>query len=343
MLVQLRAISGHRDTGFTECPGTGLYRRLPSLARNAAAAGLPKLYAPSVSGSVGGRVRFAARLSASLDWRVTVSDASGETVASGSGSGTRVAWTWDSAAAPRAPYSWVIEAPGARPARGTIGSRQPPLPLLSELAASPPTVTPNEDGQSDFTTIRYRLGTSAIVTITFENAAGATVATLLNEAKPAGRHALRFTAASLPDGRYLAVFTAQADDGKRASASVPVVVSRILRAFAVEPERFSPNGDGVLDRLELSFELTAPAEARVEVRRKGRVLATPLEAGLDPGPQQVRWAGTTPTTAGSETAATRPCCASATPPQRSPCLPHSVWTRPRRASRSCAGGHSSSG
>ena len=65
-LVTLRAISGHRDTGPSECPGTRAYALLPALARRVAATGLPKLYAPTAAGSPGTPVRFQARLSSAL-------------------------------------------------------------------------------------------------------------------------------------------------------------------------------------------------------------------------------------------------------------------------------------
>src|SRR6266545_2501756 len=43
--VFLRAVSGHRDTGFTSCPGNAFYAQLGALARQAGGLGLPKLYA----------------------------------------------------------------------------------------------------------------------------------------------------------------------------------------------------------------------------------------------------------------------------------------------------------
>ena len=48
--VRLRAVSGHRDTGPTSCPGTALYGQLPGIASSVAARGLPKLYDPEVDG-----------------------------------------------------------------------------------------------------------------------------------------------------------------------------------------------------------------------------------------------------------------------------------------------------
>ena len=69
--VNLRAISGHRDTYLTACPGNAAYRLLPAIATRVAQTGLPKLYTPIVSGALGGPVRFTARLSSALPWTVT--------------------------------------------------------------------------------------------------------------------------------------------------------------------------------------------------------------------------------------------------------------------------------
>src|SRR5205823_6215643 len=94
--VTLNAISGHRDTYPTSCPGTSLYAQLPAIRTAVARTGLPKIYEPVVSGSFGGPIRFTARLSSSAPWTVTVRDESGAVVASGAGTGTAIDWTWDS-------------------------------------------------------------------------------------------------------------------------------------------------------------------------------------------------------------------------------------------------------
>src|SRR5712691_6844796 len=117
--VVLRAISGHRDTGFTDCPGDAFYAELPQIARDVAALGGPKLYAPQELGSLGGPIRFSGRLSAALPWTVTVADANGMTAAQGTGTGSIVDWTWDTTLAPLQKYTWTIAAPGARSASGT--------------------------------------------------------------------------------------------------------------------------------------------------------------------------------------------------------------------------------
>ena len=120
--VTLRAVSGHRDTGFTSCPGNAFYAQLRSIAQATSAVGLPKLFAPSVRGDIGGQVRFRARLSETLPWTVTVADAEGTVVGTGAGTSSDIDWTWDAATATRAQYTWTINAGGAvRPAAGKSG------------------------------------------------------------------------------------------------------------------------------------------------------------------------------------------------------------------------------
>src|SRR5439155_6473249 len=144
--VLLRTVSGHRDTGFTDCPGNALYARLGAIASAAAELGLPKLYAPSVRGQPGGPVEFQAQLTADLPWTVTVTDSLGLTVATGSGTGTSIDWTWDASAAAPGRYAWTISA-GADvlPATGFVGAAPVALALKSP-SAKPGTISPNGDG-----------------------------------------------------------------------------------------------------------------------------------------------------------------------------------------------------
>jgi hypothetical protein len=131
----LRAISGHRDTGSTACPGANLYPLLDGLAQRVAATGLPKLYEAKTEGASTRLLRFTGRLSTPLPWAVTVAAPDGTQVAQGVGAGTAVDWTWDATAAPDGRYAWSIQAAGdVLPAEGvvTLG------------AVSPPSTTPPE-------------------------------------------------------------------------------------------------------------------------------------------------------------------------------------------------------
>jgi hypothetical protein len=224
--VFLRAMSGHRDTGFTLCPGTALYRRLPAIAQAVAATGLPKLYAPAVKGAIPGLVRFTGRLSAMLPWTVTVTNAVGQAVATGSGVGTSIAWTWDASTAPKGRYFWMIGAgPGVRPATGTVGAKPPPF-TLTALAATPDVVTPNGDGVDDTSTISYSLSAPASATATLVDSIGATVATLFDGFVGAGPQSFVFDSAAVPDGTYEVVVTAASAEGVQATGSVFVTVTR---------------------------------------------------------------------------------------------------------------------
>jgi hypothetical protein len=286
--VPLRVIAGHRDTGFTDCPGTGLYRQLGFISRATAELGLPKLYEPLVDGRLGGPVRFVARLSEPAAWTVTVADELGNTVASGRGEGAAVDWTWDATFASGARYAYTIDAgPTFRPATGFVGQRPTAL-AFTGVQAKPRTFTPNGDSRADSTLVGYTLTVPALVTATLRDAAGQTLATLFSEQRKAGRQTFRFSATGVPDGRYTIVLDARAANGRTAHAEVPIVVDRTLAAFAATPAAYSPNGDGRLDSLAFTFVLASAAHVKI------RVVGGPavFEGDLGPGPQKIPWGGT---------------------------------------------------
>jgi len=288
--VILRAVSGHRDTGFTSCPGAALYVQLGAIAQKAALVGLPKLYAPTVRGTLGGQVRFQARLSQALPWTVSVGDSTGAVVATGTGTSEAVDWTWDASTVTPGLYAWTISAGDAvRAATGTIGAK-PVVLALTSAAAVPRTITPNGDGQTDFSQISYTLSAPAIVTATLRGPDGSDLAVLFSQRRQPGKQSFRFAAAGIADGRYEIVLSAT--DGKQTvTSTVPVLVDRTVRLFAAAPPAFSPNGDGVADDLLLSFELTRAASVRLDISQAGKTVASVYSADLQPGPQSVTWNG----------------------------------------------------
>ena len=293
--VFLRAVSGHRDTGFTDCPGTALYNLLNGLAGEVGGIGLPKLYAPVVTGSVPGSVRFRARLSSTLDWTVVVTDPLGLVVASGAGFGSNVDWTWDATLAAPAAYRYAIRAgTDVLPATGSVGAvAGPAAPLeVTGVAADPETVTPNGDGAADVATITYTLSDAATVTATVLDANRTPVRTLLRAWKRAAEHTLSFDASALPDGLYTVSIEAKATGGRTALTEVQVAVTRTLGGVGITRAAFSPNGDGWADTIGFRFSLAAPADVRLRVLRHGKWVVTPLAAALPPGPQRVAWDGT---------------------------------------------------
>lgn len=272
--VFLRAVSGHKDTGFTSCPGTVLYGMLGTLARQAATTGLPKLYAPLVQGQLGGLVRFQAHLSEVLPWAVTVADETGAVVATGTGTSQDVDWAWDASTAPGAYYSWTIGAGDAvRAATGTIGTAPVALAIKS-LAATPRTIT-------DSTQITYTLTAPATVTATLRGADGRDVAVLFTQQHQPGKQSFRFTATNVPEGRYQLVLAAT--NGKSSvSASVPVTIDRTVRTFTATP---AVTRAGV----NFSFELMRAAAVRLDIAQAGKTVASVYSASLAAGTQTVGW------------------------------------------------------
>jgi hypothetical protein len=230
--VFLRAVSGHRDTGFTSCPGNALYRRLNTIGATAERTGLPKLWTPHVTGAPGKRVRFTARLSQRLPWTVSVS-AAGSRVASGAGDSAAVAWTWDARLAPRRRYGYAIAAPGVRGVRGTIGSpvttspppppTKPP-PVIANLSVDSQILTPNGDGDADIATATYALGEPAFVTATLTDPLGAVVTTFVSVHQPAGKQSLTLVPVGIAPGDYTLTVSATGDDGRTATVSTGISI-----------------------------------------------------------------------------------------------------------------------
>ena len=289
-MVTLRTISGHRDTGYTTCPGSNLYGAIPSITLGVAGTGLPKLYFPTVTGAPGGLVRFTGTLSEPLPWSVIVSQRNGSVIAEGSGDGTEVDWTWDARTIPAGRYVYAIDAGSTvRPATGLVAGATS-RSMLTALA-TPALITPNGDGRSDFTTVRYRLREPSLVTATLVDAAGQPVAPLFIEQKNTGSYEYRWDAAGIPDGRYGIVLTARNAIGIETTATLALTVDRTLAGYRVAPQVFSPNRDGRLDVTRFRFSLNGPARVVLTVRlgkkTMGQVFSGPLEAG----PHAIEWNG----------------------------------------------------
>jgi hypothetical protein len=288
--ITLRTISGHRDTGYTTCPGSRLYGELPGLARSVSETGLPKLYSPAVAGSPGGLVHFTATLTEALPWTVVVSEPGGNVAATGEGIGAAVDWTWDARTIPAGRYLYSIDAgPSVRPATGAVSgtSNQAKLTAL----ARPALITPNGDGLRESTVVTYRLREASLVTASVVDAAGAPVTTLFVEQRNAGSYEFSWDALGLPDGRYGIVLTARNALGIDTTATVGVIVDRTLVGLSVEPRVFSPNGDGRLDTALFNFQLNGPARVSLIIRRGTKTVGQVFAGQLEAGPQTIEWNG----------------------------------------------------
>ena len=139
-LVRLPVIAGHRDTGYTDCPGDALYARIPDLRPRVAALGAPKIYRPRLSseevppGTTDLRIR--ARGSEPLTWSVAAYDPGGAQIATfppTTGDRLRLVWGGGSQTAlPTAPGTYLVSIE-ARNAAGRIAR-----PAVLTLHVGPP-------------------------------------------------------------------------------------------------------------------------------------------------------------------------------------------------------------
>ena len=294
--VRLRAVSGHRDTGPTSCPGGSLYSQLPGIAADVAATGLPKLYKPVVSGSLGGLVRFTATLSDALPWTVTIRDSAGSTVAHGAGNGAAVDWTWDASGTPFGAFTYEIGAGSdLRPARGTVPG-PPPLEVTS-LGVRPHALTPNRDGIGESASVSFSLSTRANVAVEVLRADSKAVRTLAGSySYQAGRARLtwngRNSSGNVVRDGYYRVRIIATSPGQQVRKSRGIVVDRTLGHLDVAPTPFSPDGDGQLESAGVSFTLSRDANVRVRVMNGDTSVATVHRLGALPaGPASLTWNG----------------------------------------------------
>ncbi len=147
-------------------------------------------------------------------------------------------------------------------------------PLLYGVLIDPNVISPNADGVADVAGIAYALGRHALVTLSFVDGAGAEHVLRTNVDRPPGEYQALFSGVIgnrlLPDGRYTCVVQAVADDGERARAEVPLTLQGGegtqlgIANLNIYPTTFTPNRDGINDRVTIAYYLTKEAQ-RVEV------------------------------------------------------------------------------
>jgi uncharacterized protein with LGFP repeats len=294
--VFLRAISGHRDTGLTTCPGERLYALIPSIAKRVAALGLPKIYEPLATQDETGGTRFTARLSSALPWSVVVTDPAGTELGRGSGTSQLVDWTWIPSTLSPPGSRWRIETAGATPAAGTFATGTGATTLeLTKASVTPATISPNGDDQADTATIAFTLSVDANVTITVLDATGAIVAELEPQTwRRAGARTVVFDGQALADGAYVVRVLARATGAREATIDIPVTVSRMLGRVVLDTGSLTPNGDGRTDVVSITVPVATTAAVKVRILRDGRFVAMPFDGTFEAGSHVVTWDGSKP-------------------------------------------------
>jgi hypothetical protein len=143
-------------------------------------------------------------------------------------------------------------------------------PLLYDVHVDPEVISPNADGVADVARITYALGRHASVTLYFEDESGAQHALRTDAERPRGTYEVLFSGVIedrlLPDGRYTCVVEAVADNGERATVTAPLTLqggeaTQIeIRNLNIYPASFTPNRDGINDRVTIAYYLTTEAK-----------------------------------------------------------------------------------
>lgn len=160
-------------------------------------------------------------------------------------------------------------------------------PLLTDVAVQPDSISPNADGETDVTEIRYSLSRSAHVSIYFENQAGERFYFRQERRRSAGEYSVLWggvvddperrptpsgveevLSRVLADGEYTWTVEAVEDNGEQQAVSGRILLAGgdtevpDLHNFAVVPQIFRPNQDGLRDDwVSISYYLTKDVDS----------------------------------------------------------------------------------
>ncbi|MFQ6015486.1 MAG: hypothetical protein ACE5NP_08590 [Anaerolineae bacterium] len=146
-------------------------------------------------------------------------------------------------------------------------------PLLSGVEVRPSTISPNADGHDDVARITYRLSQRSTLSIYFTGEDGQRHYFRKDKRRSPGQYEALFGGvvggSVLPDGTY--TYTVEAVDlqgnVERIEGQIKVANSDTalpeLRNFTVFPTTFTPNQDGINDRVSISYYLAKRADVKV--------------------------------------------------------------------------------
>jgi len=145
--------------------------------------------------------------------------------------------------------------------------------LLENVKLDPGAISPFAGSPNIATTIRYSLTRDATVSIYLIDAQGKRHDFRQDQPRAAGAYDSLFGGAVndrvLPDGKYTVVVEAKDAAGQIAKAEKPLAITQAdstppeFLSFTVSPDRFTPNQDGIDDRVTIRYYLTKPAQVDV--------------------------------------------------------------------------------
>lgn len=171
---------------------------------------------------------------------------------------------------------------------------QPPLPLIISAAFDSELITPNADGENDITQFNYEISRNALVSLIFEAEDGTRYTFRDAEARSPQAYSVLFSGVVdgyllpgeaipgtlerrlIPDGTYTWRFIAENEaESQEISGSFIIQDADsplpIISEFTVGPSVFTPNQDGIHDRVEINVYLEKEADLRVFLVREDGV------------------------------------------------------------------------
>ena len=145
--------------------------------------------------------------------------------------------------------------------------------LLYDVTLTPDAIAPHPGSENIATTLHYALARDATVSIYLLDARGARHNFRDDQIRVAGEYDATFTGAInnrvLPDGAYTLVIEAKDAAGQIAKNEKRLTITGAdstppeLQGFSVFPDAFTPNQDGIADRVIIRYWLTKPAKLDV--------------------------------------------------------------------------------
>ncbi len=182
---------------------------------------------------------------------------------------------------------------------------QPPLPLIVEAGFDRPLISPNADGVDDIAVFTYVLARPAVVSLSLTSEEGRAFYFRREQPRNDDEYSLLFSGVVdgflhegemvygvverrlIPNDVYTWRLEAEAESGDAASATGSLQVEAgdtplpIMSEFRIAPDVFSPNQDGVADRVSINVYLEKDVE-RLDVILLGRGgLRIPISARVE--------------------------------------------------------------
>lgn len=148
-------------------------------------------------------------------------------------------------------------------------------PVLTRVSMNPETISPHPGSTNGATKIEYSLSRDATISVYLVDGQHAKHSLRENQPRAAGDYQILFggivDARALPDGTYQLVVEAKDATGHVEATPMTLTITGAdtslpeLQSFTVFPDKFTPNQDGIDDRVTIRYYLTKPARVTVYI------------------------------------------------------------------------------